>query len=119
MVLISSVLGLLGCSAASSSNASYHMYVANCVDSTVWTYTIDAKTGALGQLTGSPVDAGLLLYSITVTPSGKFVYVANINSNDISAYAINSSNGALIPVTGSPFTAGTCPIAITNTKMSH
>jgi 6-phosphogluconolactonase (cycloisomerase 2 family) len=76
-------------------------------------YTIDASTGELAPVSGSPYATGgayTQSVSVTVDPTGQFLYVASIStqeaSGNISAFAINASTGALTAVTGSPFTTG-------------
>ena len=73
-------------------------------------YAVDAATGALSPVPGSPFAAGTTPDSVAVDPSNKFVYVANQGSNNISAYTIDSATGALTPVSGSPFAAGIAPV---------
>jgi len=87
-------------------------YVANYNDNDVSAYTIDATTGALTQITGSPFTAGTGPTSVAVDPSGKFAYAANATSNNVSAYTINATTGALTQITGSPFVAGTHPTSV-------
>ncbi len=48
-------------------------------DSGVSAYTIDATSGALKPVAGSPFAAGSGPISIAVDPTGKFAYVANIS----------------------------------------
>jgi len=81
-------------------------------------YTIDANTGALTAVAGSPFGTATLPDSVAVDPSGKFVYVANGDppANSISAYVIDANTGALTPISGSPFAAGANPRFITVTK---
>ena len=81
--------------------------------SNVSAYTINATTGALTPVPGSPFEAGLRPFSVVVDPTGKFAYVANYGSNNVSAYTINAATGALTPVPGSPFAAGSFPWVIT------
>jgi 6-phosphogluconolactonase (cycloisomerase 2 family) len=78
---------------------------------TISAYSVNAKTGALKQVSGSPFQAGSTPEYVDVDPAGKFVYAPNTGSNTISAYSIGS-NGALTPLSGSPFGAGTEPAAI-------
>ncbi len=78
-------------------------------------YTIDATSGALTPVAGSPFAAGGFTDILAVDPTGKFAYVANVYSNNVSAYTIDGTSGALTPVAGSPFAAGTQPQAITVT----
>src|SRR5438445_382097 len=84
-------------------------YVANNTGNNVSAYTIDATTGALTPISGSPFAAGLAPHGVAVDPSGKFAYVTNGNGNNVSAYTIAATIGALTPVSGSPFAAGSVP----------
>jgi 6-phosphogluconolactonase len=87
------------------------VYVANAVVNNalgVSAYAINATTGALTPLTGSPFPAGSEPQSVAVSPNGKFAYVANEGGvgnqgGSVSAYTINTTTGALTPVAGSPF----------------
>ena len=80
---------------------------------TVSAYRINARTGALMPVAGSPFAAGIGPASVTVNPAGTFAYVANYGSNTVSAYRINAATGALTPVAGSPFAAGVGPESFT------
>lgn len=81
----------------------------------IWAYTINASTGALTLVSGSPFasPAGTNPASITVDPSDKFVYLTSQDASgtggSISAYTINGDTGALTSVTGSPFATGQGP----------
>ena len=86
-------------------------YVANQSNS-VSAFTINATTGALTPVAGSPFAAGASPNCVTVDPTGKFAYVPNFNSNNISVYTINTTTGALTPVVGSPFATGGNPFFI-------
>jgi RHS repeat-associated protein len=76
-------------------------------------YSVDAPTGLLTPVPGSPFAGGSNLESLTVDPSGKFIYVANMGSNNVLGYTINTTTGALTPLSGSPFSAGTNPQSVT------
>jgi 6-phosphogluconolactonase len=84
----------------------------------VYCYAIDAITGALTALSGSPCDSRTQV-GVTAHPSGRFVYatlaVKNPNApigdpNDftsyVTAYAVNSSTGSLGAIAGSQLSAG-------------
>jgi 6-phosphogluconolactonase len=110
-------------------------YVANCgsvcvgdlYDSgNISAYTIDATTGALIALPGSPFPAGWYPDSVAVLPSGRFLYVANcgdscvgdgafLDLGNVSAYSIDGTTGALTAVPGSPFPAGYSPMGVAAT----
>jgi 6-phosphogluconolactonase (cycloisomerase 2 family) len=82
-----------------------YAYVTNATNNNITGFSINAGTGNLTQLTGSPWPAHNEPGALAVSPSG-FLYVANISSNDISAYTISPTNGALTQLTGSPFATG-------------
>jgi 6-phosphogluconolactonase len=91
-------------------------YVTNGGANSVSGFDINAKTGALTPIPGSPFATGSLPYSVTVHPTGRFVYVANAgiptNTFNVSAYAVNATTGALTPVPGSPFATGVQPSSV-------
>jgi 6-phosphogluconolactonase (cycloisomerase 2 family) len=69
-------------------------------------YGIDANTGHLTALTGSPYQGlSAPATSIAATPDGQFIYVANDagNSGNIAAYKVNQITGALAPIMGQPY----------------
>ncbi|MHB1669509.1 lactonase family protein [Thiomonas sp.] len=78
---------------------------------TVSAYRVDAATGALIPIPGSPFAAGRYPSSVVVHPAGTFVYVTNVDDNTVSAYRIHAATGALTPIPGSPF-AGTPTIPV-------
>jgi len=67
-------------------------------------FVVNASTGALTPVSGSPFAAGMETFGMAIHPNGRFAYVANGLSNDISVFSINTT-GALTPVPGSPFAA--------------
>jgi len=79
-------------------------------------YTIDATTGALAEIAGSPFAAEGGPFFVTVDPSGKFAYVASIGSDSVSAYAINAATGALSELTGSQYATGSSPTSIATAR---
>ncbi len=92
-----------------ATNVGKFAYVGNVGSNTVSAFAINATTGVLTPITGSPFAAGNGPYSLAVDASGKFLYAANNTSNNISAYAINATTGVLTPIAGSPFATGTNP----------
>jgi len=79
-------------------------------------YAVDASTGALSEVAGSPFATGISPSCLKIDPSGKFAYVTHTISRDVSAYAINAyainaTTGALSEIAGSPFMAGNNPTA--------
>jgi 6-phosphogluconolactonase (cycloisomerase 2 family) len=84
--------------------APHFAFVANQTGS-VSVFTIDALTGGLTRVAGSPFAAGTFPWGVAATPDQRFVYLTNQGGASISGYAINARTGALTPLPGSPFTA--------------
>jgi 6-phosphogluconolactonase len=120
---LAAVLFLAGCgsSPVSTPPPSQHLvpkfaYVTNYGGGTtasVSGFTVNAATGALTAISGSPFTGGSGPNSIALHPSGKFLYVADVGSFDIAAYSLNSSSGSLTPVPGSPFPTADNPEGLT------
>jgi len=87
-------------------------YVANFNSANLFAYTINATTGALTEVSDSPVKTGEYPYSVTVDPFGKFAYVTNYGTSTLSAYTINPTTGLLTEMTGSPFSTGKGPTSV-------
>jgi 6-phosphogluconolactonase (cycloisomerase 2 family) len=87
------------------------VYVAND-GGNVSAYTINASTGALMPILGSPFGAGGGPFSVAVDPTGRFAYVTNQFSDDVSGYTINATTGALTAIPGSPFATGLTPLSV-------
>jgi 6-phosphogluconolactonase (cycloisomerase 2 family) len=108
---------LSGAAALRAQNAGF-VYVASLGEpGNVSAYAIDATTGALTPVSGSPFPAGLNSRSVAVDPTGHFAYVVNGSSaldfsGSISAYTIDPETGALTQVPGSPFPVGGQPSSV-------
>ena len=83
------------------------LFAANQGSNNVSAFVIDAKTGALGAVSGSPFPTGGKGPNY-LAATGTFLYVTDQGTNDVAAMAIGS-NGALTPVNGSPFNVATQP----------
>ena len=75
-------------------------------------FAVDAATGALTPLPGSPFAAGAQPSFLALDRSGTFLYAANRSSGDVSAYRVDLATGALTPVPGSPFAGPALPTAL-------
>jgi 6-phosphogluconolactonase len=80
--------------------------VANQGTNSVAVFSLNATTGALTEVPGSPFASGSAPGPVAIDPSGKFVFVGNTGGNSLSAYMIDSA-GSLTPVTGTPTPLGT------------
>ena len=71
-------------------------------------YRLDAITGAMTAVAGSPFGSATSQPSVAVSPDGAHVYMSNGDSlsGNVSAFTINAATGALAAVAGSPFAAG-------------
>lgn len=81
-------------------------------------FAIDATSGALEAVPGSPFATGKFPTGVAITPNGEYAYVPAWQSHAVFAYTIDSGTGALEKVKGSPFAGGgggdhsSCGIAI-------
>jgi 6-phosphogluconolactonase (cycloisomerase 2 family) len=66
-------------------------------------FSLNASTGALTAVAGSPFTAGPNPKRLAVDPSGKYLYTTNEDSDNMSAFSINAGSGVLTAITGSPF----------------
>ncbi len=87
--------------------------VANQGTNNVAVFSLDATTGALTEVPGSPFASGQQPGPVAIdppvlagtAPSGKFVFVGDTGGNSLSAYTIDSA-GSLTPVSGTPIPLG-------------
>src|ERR1700747_2674206 len=95
----------------------HYLFTANYGDGSVSVFSIDAVSGALTAISGSPFRVGGNPLAVTADVSGQFLYVTDLSSNPgtVKAFTINGSTGALTTVSGSPFAAGNGPFAVTTT----
>jgi 6-phosphogluconolactonase (cycloisomerase 2 family) len=91
------------------------LYVTNAVSNDVSAYTIDASTGALAPVAGSPFTTEPSPHFVTAEPSGKYVYVTTLGSSTnpprISGFSLNATTGALTELADSPFDLSAPPPA--------
>jgi 6-phosphogluconolactonase (cycloisomerase 2 family) len=66
-------------------------------------YTIDATTGALTTMAGSPFLSHSGAFSIAIAPSGEFGYVGFGDGAQVTPFTINPTTGVPTAVPGSPF----------------
>jgi len=86
------------------------LYVSNAGDGAASGYSIDALSGVLTPLPGSPF--AIPAPSLVADPTGKYLYGGGAG---ILAFAINR-DGSLTPVSGSPFPAP-APLVLTIVQM--
>jgi 6-phosphogluconolactonase len=77
------------------------VYVANYGSASLSAFTVNADTGALAAIPGSPFATGGGPFSLTLDHSAKFLYVVNHGSWQIAVYRISTS-GSLSEIPGSP-----------------
>jgi 6-phosphogluconolactonase len=98
--------------APSEVKAAKFAYATNFSDNTISAYAIDATSGALTTIAGSPFPAAGNPVMIASEPSGKYLYTANQGSNNVSGFVIDAATGAISPISGSPFASGLAPVAV-------
>jgi 6-phosphogluconolactonase (cycloisomerase 2 family) len=83
------------------------LYIANPASNTVNGFTINASTGELAAIAGSPFLAETGPRSVTGEPSGKYVYVASSGDfttpPQISGFSLNGTTGVLTELPNSPY----------------
>jgi 6-phosphogluconolactonase (cycloisomerase 2 family) len=84
-----------------------YLYVSNQEGNTVSGYAINASTGELTAVPGSPFGADVRPLFPIPEPSGKFLYVGNRGDTTtpprVSAYAVDAATGELTELDASPF----------------
>jgi 6-phosphogluconolactonase len=75
-------------------------------------FSIDANTGALTAIPGSPFATGnapqyMALVPVTLVGNTEFLYTANVQDKTISAFIVDGSSGTLTPLSGSPYHGAT------------
>src|SRR5215475_6698507 len=78
----------------------------------VFAFAIDAVSGALTPVTGSPFTAGRTPVVVAADPSGRFLYTTNAVGNSVSGFSVDAESGALTNVPGTPFPTGVSPLAV-------
>jgi 6-phosphogluconolactonase (cycloisomerase 2 family) len=83
------------------------VYVANAGSNNISAYSINASTGALTAVPGSPFPADQAPASVSANGAGTLLYVSNQGSSTVpprlSGYSINGTSGALTQLANSPF----------------
>lgn len=78
-------------------------YAAGPANANIAVYSVNAPTGELAEIQGSPFTTSGASISVAVHPSQKFIYVANYWNYKLSAYTADSKSGALTEIAGSPY----------------
>ena len=81
-----------------------YLLVTNNLTDNISVYSIDAGSGALSEVAGSPFPANANPTSIVFTHSGKFVYVTNPGIGMVTGFSF--TNGVLSLVPNSPIFSG-------------
>ncbi|MEQ5843480.1 lactonase family protein [Paraburkholderia acidicola] len=81
-------------------------------DGNIYEFAVNAATGALTPLPGSPLAVGGSLAGIALNPAGTVAYVAQFANNKLAAFSINVVTGALTPL-GAPVATGNSPLGVT------
>src|SRR6266478_8782400 len=96
-------------------NVGNFLFASNTGSNDVSVFSINAGTGTLSLVAGSPFATGgsgdPFGIALSPTPDGKFLVAGNGGSNNLTVFTIASS-GVLTPVAGSPFPALSTPWGI-------
>ena len=91
------------------------LYVSDFTGAAIDGFAINAATGGLAPISGSPfpVGSGNGPAGMAIDSAGKFLFLAHANLNGVFAFTRDPSTGALTSVPGSPFAAGASPFHVT------
>ena len=78
-------------------------YVSNTNASSITAYKLNANTGALSPLTGSPFAGVNVPTGLAIAPNSHFLAAGNVNGPSVSVFRVDTDNGSITPVAGSPF----------------
>ncbi len=95
-------------------NIGNFLFASNTGSNDVSVFSINAGSGTLSLVAGSPFatgGSGGVGISLSSTPDGRFLMAANGGSNNLTVFTI-AGNGALTPIGGSPFPALSFPEGI-------
>ena len=90
----------------------HFLYVSGEYTNGILAYSIDATSGQLSLLSGSPFPGGFFPALLGTDSTGRFLFAPNLFNNNVSAYAINPNTGSLTAAPGSPFLTGSNPYAV-------
>lgn len=72
---------------------------------TVFGFSVDANSGALSAIDGSPFTLSSATDYFAIDPSGQFLYAAYENANTVAGFNINTSTGTLTAFSAPPVSA--------------
>jgi 6-phosphogluconolactonase (cycloisomerase 2 family) len=72
-----------------------YLFVVNKDSNNISAFAINAATGSLTMVPGSPWATALAPTGVAVEPSGRFVYVANSGDGSLSVYSLEGATGEL------------------------
>ncbi|MBM0104775.1 beta-propeller fold lactonase family protein [Steroidobacter sp. S1-65] len=78
-------------------------------------FTIDAATGSLSKVQGSPFDSSANPVTVQFDPTGRYLYAGHAASGpsfNLRAYAVDTATGALTAGPGSPFSTPSSPTSL-------
>lgn len=100
------------------SNQGNFLYVTEQSNNILVGFAFDGSSGALSELTSTPIVVGTAPSAVHSPATGNFLYVANAQSNNVSEFTIDSTTGVLTPIAGSPVSAQTGPASIASITIS-
>ncbi|HUO15452.1 MAG TPA: beta-propeller fold lactonase family protein [Verrucomicrobiae bacterium] len=92
-----------------------YLYAADAVASAIYSFSIDASSGALSPVTGSPFPVGVSPLAMQIPSSGNVLYVTGQSGTFGYVQAFSLSSGKLVqpPLPNSPYLTGTNPVGLT------
>ena len=89
------------------------LYVVNNMSNDVSVFGLDASTGVLTAVSGTPFPAGLLSPNcVAFDANDGFLFVGSASGKQVATLQVNSTTGALSPVPNSPFPLTLAPASL-------
>ena len=96
-----------------------YLLVTNSFSNNVSVFSIDAGSGALTEVGGSPFFANNSPSEILVLPADNFVYVSNPGIGQVTAFSFDPASGFMTQLTPSPYVSGPGASALAIDGSSH
>lgn len=91
--------------------AGRHLYVGSQYPG-IFVYAIDARSGTLDEIPGSPFAVPGGETTVAIDRSGHYALAANLGLKNLTGYAIDSGTGGLRPLAWSPFAMARFPFGL-------
>src|ERR1700682_2412462 len=86
------------------------LFVANYIDGTISVFRVQALTGQLTEIAGSPFAGGFAIQGIALTHDKRFLYTAG---GSVTAFSVNQQTGSLTQIASYPLGSASGGVIVT------